>query len=264
MDVTVATPAQIDIEIARLDGERAEIARQIELLKARMAKVAEQARPLHAEYARRPWTRIYRVDNPNGHVHISPACSTTYATTGFHWFPELSGKGAAEIVDMAGEYTCLVCFGQVRSEILEARKGRPCRIETPGQVKTREEREAAAAVKAAKVTARNAKALVRPIKINGSIFEVTTKADAWSHLTDALIDVYDWSTPEHGSHLSEVQRAANLRNAQQDVETLRAVLVESFPELTGDDFQAMEARKVKAKKQRHNRELRGAGFPARY
>ncbi|NUT90796.1 MAG: hypothetical protein HOY78_02085, partial [Saccharothrix sp.] len=184
MDIATATPAEIDIEIDRLDREQVSLARQIEMLRAKMDANARALAPLHTEYARRPWNRVYRVNNTNGHVHAHTACSTTYESTDFVWFPALSGKGATEIVELAGEYTCLVCFGQVRAEILEARKGRPCRIETDDQRTAREQREADAAERAAKATTKAAtkaaKALAGPVRIHGSSFVVTTKAEAWS------------------------------------------------------------------------------------
>jgi hypothetical protein len=264
VDIATATPAEIDTEIDRLDREQVNLARQIEALRAKMDANARAAAPLHAEYARRPWTRIYRVDNSNGHVHTTTACSTTYATTDFQWFPELSGKGATEIVELAGEYTCLVCFGQVRPEILEARKGRPCRIETDGQRKTREEREAADAARQAKAAAKNAKALVRPVGISDASVTVTTKADAWGKLTDALIDIQDWSDGGFYAAMPAEHRERNLKGFRRDVEILRAALVESLPELTAEQFEAELAKKLKAKKTRHNGELRAAGLPARY
>jgi hypothetical protein len=262
MDVTTATPAEIDTEIARLDDEMAGIARQIEMLQAKMDKVRKAAGPLYAEYARRGWTRVYRVDNSNGHVHTTTACSTTYETTGFHWFPELSGLPARQIVTLAGEYTCLTCFGQVRAEILEAREGRPCRIETPGQRKTREDREAQAVVRAARDAAKQSKALVAPVRVDG--WTVSTKADAWIRLTDAVIDADDWRDESYSSYVSPAQRASNVRRNVEDARILRAALRESSPELTDEAFAEMEAKKVVAKKKRYNRELRAAGMPARY
>lgn len=103
---------------------------------------------LTAEYERRGrWTRLYVVDNNNGHAHRTTACSTTYATTDFYWFPEYSGKTDEEIVALTGAQTCLVCFGSQREAI---ESGRPSKIETPNQAKSRAEREAQAAVTAAK------------------------------------------------------------------------------------------------------------------
>lgn len=265
MDVTTATPAEIDTEIARLNAEQAELARRIEMLRAQMDANAKTAAPLHAEYDRRGgWTRVYRVDNSNGHVHTSTACSTTYETTDFHWFPELSGKDAAEIVELAGEYTCLVCFGRVREEILKAREGRPCRIETPGQRKTREECEAAAAAKAAKDAAKDAKKLVRPVTVPRSSFRIETKAAAWTELVTSVIDAEEWADPTRNPRVSAAQCKANHDDYTAAVEILRAVLIESLPEMTPQEFEALLTKKVKARKAAYNRQLKQAGYPPRY
>jgi hypothetical protein len=54
--------------IAELDTDLADIARRdLERAVARMAAAEAQAEPLHAEYARRPWSRFFSV--PGGHIH---------------------------------------------------------------------------------------------------------------------------------------------------------------------------------------------------
>lgn len=68
---------------------------------------AEQA-PLHAEYKRRPWTRAFLVTD--GHVHSSTECSTCFETTRFTWLVDLAAKDEAEIVELAGERACTVCY----------------------------------------------------------------------------------------------------------------------------------------------------------
>lgn len=191
MDLTTATPADVDMEIARiqkeiaqarytLDGvikklgyfetgntyrfyvtqtpEELEAAR--DALRGQIAALYDEEYILQQEYVRRGhWARYYRVDNSNGHVHTNTSCRTTYASTVFGWLPQVSGATAEEIVELAGAMTCLVCFPEVRQEILA---GRPCRLETDNQRKSREEREAAAQAKAEKSAAKAAKAIANP------------------------------------------------------------------------------------------------------
>jgi hypothetical protein len=167
-----ATPAEIDIESARLRNQADELVAKQQWLNRRLrdedtgpvARADAHRRiqefdeqhevlvsliiGLRMEFDRRGgWTRLYVVDNSNGHAHRTTACSTTYANTSFHWFPEHSGKTDEEIVALTGAQTCLVCFGSQR-EAIEA--GRPSKLETPNQAKAREDREAQAAKTAAK------------------------------------------------------------------------------------------------------------------
>lgn len=190
MDIITATPADIDTELARLqdldsaaenafrsvvkdlqildaDTYRSYLVKRTReeleadratLLETRIALGAQMA-PLEAEYGRRRWARYYRVDNSNGHVHTSTACRNTRTTTVFGWLPQVSGFEAEQIVELAGEFTCLTCFPTVREEII---KGRACRLETKSQRATREEREARDAEKAAKAAAAAVKGIKNP------------------------------------------------------------------------------------------------------
>lgn len=173
--IFTTSPAEIDTEIARLQGQisnySAMIARnhsaiQEETLpaatRARLLDVIDEASgkrsvlshlvyALQSEYSRRGgWARYYVVDNNNGHLHTHTSCQNTYDTTAWVWMPLMSGLTKAEAVELGGKLTCLSCFPEFRTEI---EKGREPRFETPRMKKTREEREAIAAKKAAeKVT----------------------------------------------------------------------------------------------------------------
>lgn len=108
---------------------------------------------LNAEYFRRGcWARYYRVANAGGHVHTDTSCRNTYETTEWSWPTQLSGATDTEVVDAAGQFTCLTCFPNVREEIL---RDRPIRHDAFETVEQRDERtareEAAAARKAAKI-----------------------------------------------------------------------------------------------------------------
>lgn len=120
--------------------------------KARVETLLTEVQPLDEEFDRRGgWTRAFLVNNSNGHVHRSQACSTTYPTTQWLWLPEFSDHAESEIVEAAGERACTVCYPSAPVEVL----ARPTQIFTPDEVekqRAREEREAKkAAAQAAQV-----------------------------------------------------------------------------------------------------------------
>lgn len=183
-DISSATPAEIDTEFARLQGElhdaeRAEVAfnrvvenqystkAEVEEAQRRLAVTLQSQRrigaeivSLNAEYARRGgWTRYYMVDNTGGHLHTTTACRNTYRTTPWYWMTGMSGLTSAEAVALGGGLSCLTCFPGLR-EIIE--ENRPCRIETLNQRKSREQREADAKAKAEKAAKAAVKAITMP------------------------------------------------------------------------------------------------------
>lgn len=118
---------------------------------ATMAEANEEMAPFEAEFTRRGgWTRFFMVMNNGGHLHSSRGCSTCRWSTQFSWMPEYSGANEAEIVDLAGEDACTVCFPT-------APVAQQSRL--PFRVQERAEREAAAAEKATKQAAKLAKAI---------------------------------------------------------------------------------------------------------
>lgn len=94
---------------------------KIAALHTEIAEISKEAVPFNAEYASRPWTRAWIVTSSEGHVHNTMDCSTcnkvylkqdgTYSDpTEFGWLPQVSGLDEAEIVDLAGEAACTVCY----------------------------------------------------------------------------------------------------------------------------------------------------------
>lgn len=136
MNIATATPAEIDTELAELDYQASKImgrlagvvssieyreelglqaterqAAQLAELKAEYRAARDLMKPHHAEYRRRGgWTRFYMVMNNGGHLHSSMGCSTCRPTTQFAWMPQYSGSDQQEIVDLAGEDACTICF----------------------------------------------------------------------------------------------------------------------------------------------------------
>ena len=98
-------------EIPRWDEERAErtLTSRDDLLTERAALVAEK-KPLDAEFAAKPWSRFFLVQNHGGHIHSTMACSTCRPTTVFAWLPELSGLTERDAVEAYGPLLCSVCF----------------------------------------------------------------------------------------------------------------------------------------------------------
>ena len=184
MDITTATPAQIDTEIARLqriiaraESEQVAAEKTIERIDSvegtyeadypwnspakreealatfrAVSKVIVEAlaalRPLNAEYARRGgWSRFWLVTNTGGHVHRSTSCSTCFPTTQYAWLTEYSGMTDDEIVEAAKSSACTVCFADAPVESFNGKSR--IRYESEEARERREERERKAAEKAA-------------------------------------------------------------------------------------------------------------------
>lgn len=189
MDITKATPVEIDTELAaiytRWYAQLAIVSRESRYLtdareglakaqagsrmhrnytaenvaerqaavgaaKAAATAIIREADPFEAEFTRRGgWTRAYLVDNNGGHVHRSRSCSTCYGTTEFLWLPEYSGRTTTEVIEDAGAMSCLVCYAAELADRAEILKRRP-KIEAPARRASRLEREARAKAKADK------------------------------------------------------------------------------------------------------------------
>lgn len=144
MDITNASPAEIDSEISRIFTERvnigvrvtrlrrslgqaenkeagygtlylgppaAELRAQIDAAMDAWQKLTDELAPLDREEARRGgWNRYYLV--PNGHLHNDTAawrCSRIPATD-HYWMTEFSGLDVDEVIAQAGERVCTTCF----------------------------------------------------------------------------------------------------------------------------------------------------------
>jgi len=232
-----ASPAEIDTEIASLEGQNsalhfaADRAQQMIASKYATHANREQARKtiadamtrstvlnhllhaLEAEHTRRGgWARYYVVDNNNGHLHTHTSCQNTYETTEWVWMPGMSGMTKAEAVAEGGKLTCLSCFPEFRAEI---ELGREPRFETPRMKRTREEREAAAAKKAKKATKAAANGITdvdgSPLKDDDG-YTIKTLRTAQIKAVDALEqagldEIYADQTeddPKHASQLLEL------------------------------------------------------------
>lgn len=189
MNITTASPAEIDTEIYRLSVERMRLGvrltnlrrdlgeaenieagygrrsvRKIASVDNILSTIAEieyrigdcnrQVHPLHGEFLRRDgWTRWYLV--PGGHLHYDTAawrCSRI-PTTEHYWMTEFSGRTEAEMIELAGDRVCTTCFPDAPVNPRPA----TARFMTPGEAERAAHTEAGkrerAAKKAAQITA---------------------------------------------------------------------------------------------------------------
>jgi hypothetical protein len=185
MDITTATPAEIDTRIAAISLRLAEIQMSFRradyilggayLSAEELAKTEDEVKALNAEqsdllaelglltdaYRAQRWTRFYLVLNSNGHVHTSTECDTCFDDTDFGWLTQFSGTEQDEMGKLSGEAACARCFPNLPAEVMQAK--RDARIDTPKRIAEREEREAAAAARDAKKAAKAAKAAAEAI-----------------------------------------------------------------------------------------------------
>lgn len=193
MDITTATPAEIDTLLAEIH-ERAEVPfARYTVSKMEAAKIARslandprtyydaddlakshrraaeyraqydaimvEAQPLDAEFERRGgWTRAFLVLNTGGHLHRSMACDTCFPTTRFGWLPQESGKDEAEIVEGAGSDACTRCYPSAPVVSLS----QPRRTLHKTEVEAQQARDEKAAKRAAKEAKEIADALIDP------------------------------------------------------------------------------------------------------
>ena len=142
-----AEPAKIDGMIARLSGEEARLARQLE-------RVREAKQRLSEIYVARRWTRAYLVNNADGHVHSSTHCSTCFPTTQFMWLTEESGKCEDEIIERAGERACTTCYADAPVDALK----RKSKFQSEPEI----ERQKREAERAEQRKAKDVKAITNP------------------------------------------------------------------------------------------------------
>lgn len=166
MDITTATPSEIDTALAEVYGRYYSVLAQaeqqtkfikdlrdglakkaagksayqhwsessLEPLVAKRAALWDQSReileeslPYEAEYTRRGgWSRFYLVQNNGGHIHSSQRCNTCYITTQFGWLPSVSGQTEAEAVAEFGAILCTVCFPSAPSEYTDRHDDSVC------------------------------------------------------------------------------------------------------------------------------------------
>jgi hypothetical protein len=108
--------AAIDIKLGRPTS--VPNGRHIEQWKADRVRFAAAAASLRTDigkldavYGMYRWNRAWIVvTNGRGHVHKSTSCNTCFASTQFQPLPQCSGLTEEEIVKLAGERACTICY----------------------------------------------------------------------------------------------------------------------------------------------------------
>lgn len=133
-------------------------------LSAELVANIESCEGFNAEFNRRGgWTRAFLVTD--GHVHSSQCCSTCYPTTEFTWLVDLSDHDEAEIVALAADRACTVCYPSAPT-LRDFQKASPLFTEEEA------ERNAARDQRAAEKAARQAKKIANGLTHDGSEFRV--------------------------------------------------------------------------------------------
>lgn len=152
-----------------------------------ISEASAQTNACDAEYNKRGgWTRYWIVTNVNGHIHTTLSCSTCFPTTQYAWLPDLAGSTNSEVVELAGESACTICFPDAPVDT----RNRPSRIEEPARRQAREERERKAAEKAEKI---RLKAITAPdggeLKIKGHWSSIRTESEAQRLYVNARVSI---------------------------------------------------------------------------
>lgn len=156
------------------------------------------------EFSRRGgWARYFIVTNVNGHIHNSMRCPTCFPTTVFAWLPDQAGMTAKELVKLAGEAACTVCFPDAPVDVLR----QPSKLDAPERKAAREKREQEKAererIKAEKAIT-NADGSV--VKLSGKWGEkVRTVATAERILVSNLTDKLAIDAGKYGTFNTEFQ-----------------------------------------------------------
>lgn len=229
MNITTATPAEIDTQlnelgyrrfvlisrvesaeasIEKLSGEGSYYADRVEAMRKmiedalpKIEALTAEIAPLNAEFDRRGgWTRSFLVTNNNGHAHKDRNCGTCFPTTRYAWMTAFSGMDEAEIVDAAGERACTVCYPSAPVSVLN----QPTRMFTPDE----EAKAAARAEREAKAASKNAAKVIDP-ETGKELFK--TERGATNAIAGALKDMrwYGFDHPSQGEWEREVTATIN-------------------------------------------------------
>lgn len=181
MNYATATPAEIDTEWFALDAKHQQARSTASAFNRRIQEVKEsgdaylqhfveqwtthrdeadaeadklhaQMQPHRTEWAQRGGWKRYNIvvtNGSGGHVHRTMGCSTTFPTTMWQRLPQVSGLNDEEVVDLAGERACTVCWPDAPVSKLSQSTRLFTEDEVAKQAR-REEREAKRAEKAKK------------------------------------------------------------------------------------------------------------------
>lgn len=152
-------------------------------------KAAREARVVHSREWREhgQWSRFLAV--VGGHIHNNEGCHTLRMDTLTYWLPELSGDTEADAVEAYGEVLCSHCYPTApvswqNGKLVTGPNGRPMT-----KIEQAEAKAAKDAEKAAKLAAKNAKAVFVPgttdLVLDKDLREIKTERS----LVTAIIDM---------------------------------------------------------------------------
>lgn len=219
--------------VAKNPERKAELEVTIKAARAALAELDKRAEPLEALYRANPWTRFFLV--PGGHLHSSRRCSSLRWNTILYWLPEYSGKTEADIVALAGEKACTICYPSAPVD-------RPSML--PVHVA---EREAAAAERAEKA-AKSRAAAAAAITVGGTTYKTQRAAEneiSWQLDTMIGRRYMDAQNDEHRAQLDELA-AGNEAEA-------RAIAAALAAQLEGYDAEAVLTRKFTTKAKQYRK-----------
>ena len=202
---TQSLPVQIDTDIAKMQLEEMRLEQALKANRIKQDK-------LHEVYIRNGrWTRAFLVTD--GHLHKTTRCNTCYPTTAFFWMTELSGLSEEEIVELAGERACTVCFPDAPVDV----RNRPSQLSTDEEKERaaqREERAAkAAAAKAAEIVTETGKTYKTERAASNAVV-AAVKDVAHYGWDSALEDLH----PSHNEWVAEAKEAAEAFAAKTGTE----------------------------------------------
>jgi hypothetical protein len=168
------------------------------LTEARKALAAAETEYRVAAQEYQGWSRAYLVTNSGGHVHRSMHCTTCFATTQFEWVTALSGATDDEVVDLAGERACTVCYEDAPVEKLT----QATRVFSESEL----EAQARAAEREAKKVAARSAQVTDPV--SGRVLYKTVRA-ATNAIASALGSLvwYGPGHPEGAEWLATIEQA---------------------------------------------------------
>lgn len=239
-----ATPAEIDATLFPLMNQAAhtysniqrlrgmvqrgyEVQDKIDALVPVLVELEQQVYLLESVYEMRgTWTRAYKVTNTGGHIHRSRGCTTCFDTTQFAIVPQVSGMDEAEIVALAGEAACTVCYPSAPVDTLKQK----CMLFTQEEI---EAREAKAAEKASRAAAKAAKAIANPdgtrLKVHSVCGVIETEVSAQRAYVELTVNATSGYYPnlalEYGQD-AEVILVALAHKRGKDVDELRIELTD--------------------------------------
>jgi hypothetical protein len=221
------------------EATKAKAAANRDALRVTFAVEMDKLRELNGKYT--GWERYYLVTNAGGHVHSSTGCSTCRSSTQFMWLTELSGTEEEDLVELAGERACTVCFPDAPVDVTK----RASRLKY--DVEAREAKAVRDAEKATKAADKMAKALLpdgSELKVKVQYGEasnsyvsayaktlVSARNEALRNLAYSL-ETHKGVDAEHTAHLTALRKAYG---------ELGMAFVKAIAERTGQDLATLTA-----------------------